>query len=379
MGRQLLGISAVVLGGCVLEPVELDGRACPCVSGWVCDPSTETCRRSAQETSGGVGSSGTTGSEPPASTSAADPTTTASAESSTGTPPGRFDVQAFSADWSTPESIHWTWDVVGEEGDFLAWELRVATDQAGLDAGEGVMVFDDSTNPELGRFVLKNTAGVDPVVAAVTRGLTPSTEYVARLLVYDTAGGVSQSPNVAIRRTTEPPTQSVVLFADDPWSAGYPLPGCMERTDVAPFEGSHHQEVQIWCDGAGDPSCTLLEETSAECWENLRFEEMGESLSGLGGGDLADAFLEFSLAVIAPEGVEGHGWWSSAGVRIDGMPREYKPLTFPADGTYHRFQVPLTQMNITLDDLAGPLGGPRVGSRWQHGTVLRLDEVRVRW
>jgi hypothetical protein len=33
----------LVLAGCVLDPIDLDGRACPCIEGWVCDESTDRC------------------------------------------------------------------------------------------------------------------------------------------------------------------------------------------------------------------------------------------------------------------------------------------------------------------------------------------------
>jgi hypothetical protein len=369
----LLGL---LLGGCVLEPVDLDGKACPCASGWVCDPDTQTCRAGAVDPASSTGGSSglaetSTGGNP--SSTSADPGT-----STTGAIPGRFDVVSFSADWSTPESIHWTWEVEGDEADFHAWEIHVAADEAGLDTSP--QVYDGDTNPELGRFVLKNTAGVDPVVASLTRGLEPSTEYVARLFVFDTSGGVSQSSNLAVRRTSDAPTQSLLLFDDEPIPAGsYPLPECLQRSEMAPAEGSHHLSASLWCDAEAGAVCEQPLQPGVECWENLRLESLQLSLDGLGGGDLSDAFLEFSLAIDVPDGVEGHGWWGSAGVRIGEGTREYSPLTYPADGAYHRFQVPLTQMGIGLDELGETLQGPRLGSQWQHGSTLRLDAVYVRW
>jgi len=37
MSRRLLVLLAVLLGGCVVEELDLEGRACPCVSGWRCE------------------------------------------------------------------------------------------------------------------------------------------------------------------------------------------------------------------------------------------------------------------------------------------------------------------------------------------------------
>lgn len=35
----------LLVGGCSFEDVDLTGRECPCIDGWVCDPTTSTCRR----------------------------------------------------------------------------------------------------------------------------------------------------------------------------------------------------------------------------------------------------------------------------------------------------------------------------------------------
>ncbi len=350
----------LVLGGCVLPSVELDGKACPCEPGWTCDASTQTCR---------------------AAVDSADPESDAtSGEPGTGAPQTpRFDILSFSADWSTPESIHWTWEVEGADEDFHAWALWLATDEAALDDEAEVLVFDGRSNPELDRFVLKNTQGIDPVVATLTRGLRPNTPYFARLFVFDTAGDRWQSPNVAVRSTTLQPNAERVLFDEEPLNGGaYPNPVCFQRTDAAPLAGSHHYSLALRCDSDGDQTCEAGDPDVAECWENLRLENLGIGLDDLGGGDFTDAFLEFHLAIDTDD-PEGHGWWSSAGLAIDETIFGVAPLTFPADGTYHRFQIPLTQMGITLDAIADPIHSVRIGSQWQYGTTLRLDAVRVRW
>ena len=368
-----------LLLGCVLQPVDLDGKACPCASGWVCDEATQTCRGASMGTTGfaSTGPASTSTGEPLASTS--DGSSSGSSVDTSGDgPTARFEVLAFSADWSTPESIHWTWDVSGEEADFHAWEVWVAADESALTNGAGVQVFDGATNPELDRFVLKNTEGVDPVVGTLTRGLAPGTDYFAKLIVFDTSGGRSESPNVAVRTTTVAPTEAVVVFADDPLAGGaYPLPVCFTRSDVAPYAGTHGFAVELGCTAA-DATCERPDPAVAECWENLRLQQMSIPLTGLGGGDLTDAFLEFHLAIDAPDATEGHGWWSMAGIHIEGQNFAYAPLTIPATAQYERFQVPLAVLGVTLDDL-GSLTRFYVGSTWQNGADLRVDEVRIRW
>jgi len=44
--RVLVLAVGLVAGGCVVPDVDLAGRPCPCVTGWVCDEDTNTCLRS---------------------------------------------------------------------------------------------------------------------------------------------------------------------------------------------------------------------------------------------------------------------------------------------------------------------------------------------
>lgn len=379
------GVGIVVMSmlgaGCVLPAVDLEGKACPCAPGWVCDEASQTCRSSSSTSSSSGPADGSTSSAAGATTEIA-PASSSSEGSTTGPGPipGRFEVRSFSADWSTPESIHWTWDVIGDESDFFAWTLWLATDEAALGSGEAVLVFDGSTNPELDRYVLQNTEGVDPVVATLTRDLEPGTDYFAKLLVLDTSGGRSESPNIAVRSTTAQPTEQTPLFVDEPLPSGaYPLPACLSRTDVAPHGGTHHLELDVQCDELAEFTCSMGDPRVVECWENLRLQNMSVPLTGLGGGELADAFIEFHLSIEHGRSAEAHGWWSMAGIHLDDQGFSFAPLTVPATGRYERFQIPLTVLGVDVENLSMPLTRVFVGSQWQGGAVLRIDDVRVRW
>jgi|GEM_PF-1330223 len=388
---QWVGLLGLV-NGCVLPAIDLEGKACPCAEGWVCDEATQTCRMGTAESGGGTtgiqgsGSSASTGvgATTDASTTTAPGSSSDGSETTGGPIPGRFEVLSFSADWSTPESIHWTWDVAGDEADFRGWVLWLATDEAALESGDGVLVFDGETNPELDRFTLKNTKGVDRVVASLTRGLEPGTDYYAKLVVLDTAGGRSESPNVAVRSTTDAPTEDIVLFDEEQLSGGaYPLPTCFGFSDEEPYAGSSHYQLDLLCHvgemGMPEQTCDTPDPRVVECWENLRLQEFSVPLTGLSGGDLADAFLEFHISVDPGEAVDGHGWWSSAGVQIGGQGFGFWPLTIPATREYERFQIPLSVLGVTLDDLASPADRVYAGSVWQNGSTLRFDEARIRW
>ncbi len=303
-------------------------------------------------------------------------TSEGSASGGTQTP---FEVVAFSADWSTPSSVHWIWELAGDEADFRAYEVWVATSPEALEQGD-VVIFDRTVNPELGRYSLANTSGVDLVVGTISDGLQPSTEYYGQLHVLDTAGGQTVSSNVAVRPTTAEPTSSRTLFADDdPFSAGFGLPECMQRTDVAPSEGTHHFELLVACSAQEMSVCEEVTEPAAECFENLRLQNLELPEANIGGGDFADAFLELDVAIVPPDDSPAHGWWGDISIQHGAGWPGAQGITLRADGAYRRYQIPLSQMGLTPETFDGFVGGVRVGSQWRHGSVVRFDEVRLRW
>jgi len=365
--QALLGLTFVA--GCTVPNIDLEGRPCPCLGGWQCEAETQTCVR---EASADATSTSTSTSR--------ETTTDTGAESSTGTAPlGAFEIETFSADWSTPQSMHWTWELRGAEEDFRAYELWVATSADALEQGD-VVVFDRDVNPELGRFSLANTNGVDLVVGTITDGLQPGTEYYGQLHVLDTAGGRTVSPNVAVRPTTAEPTSSLLIFADeDPFPPGFALPGCFGRSDAAPSEGTHHFEFLVECAADGMPVCEPASDPAPECFENLRLQGLERPVADIGGGDFADAFLEVDVAIVPPDDNPAHGWWADISIQGSrGWPGLHG-VTLRADGEYRRYQIPLGQMGLTAEAFDGVVQGVRVGSQWTRGAVVRLDEVTLRW
>ncbi|MBL4683381.1 MAG: hypothetical protein JKY37_02235, partial [Nannocystaceae bacterium] len=334
---------AVAALGCVVPDVDLAGKSCPCVEGWFCDASTQLCRSSTEpdpEGSGEGSSEGTDGEQ-------------------TG-PVVAFEIVEFSADWSTPESIHWTWQAEGSEAEFHAWELWIATSADAVDDESRATVFDGSINPELGRFTLANTSGISTVDRTITDLLQPSTEYFARLHVLDTAGGRTMSTNVAVRSTTAPPTDTLVIFADELPSPGYPVPAmCLALSDTAPLLGTErHLALDVQCDAAGEAVCAEEAQPAPECWENLRLQDLALTTNGLAGGDFADAFVELHVAIDAPGESPGHGWWSDIGIRrSDKTWTGHNGITLRADGEYRRYQIPLSQLRLDPEQFDGIVDG----------------------
>lgn len=348
--------------GCTVPAVDLDGRPCPCVDGWICDAVSQTCERDDEEGSTGVIGTGRT----------------SDGDSSSGTAPS-LEVVELSADWSTPRSIHWRWEVDGDEASFHAYEIWIATAAEDLEDASTATVFDGTVNPELDRFSLVNTMDVDFVRGTITDGLEPNTEYFARLRVLDTAGGSSLSPNVAVRSTAAPPNDELVVFSDaDPVPPGDTLPACMERTDTAPLLGTHHYELTVRCSEGGVSICTDDPAAAVECYENLRVQGLDLPVPNIGGGDFADAFLEVSVAVDPPDDNLAHGWWSDFSVQAGEQWTGLRGVTIRADGAYRLYQIPLTQLGLDVDTFTG-VQGFRVGSMWRHAARVRFDEIRLRW
>lgn len=345
----------VVATACTVASVDLDDKRCPCADGWVCNTAIDRCRAVA-------GAS----------------TDTAAETTSSG---GSFAIEAFAADWSTPHGIHWHWEVAGVADDFHAYELWISDDAAALDDPDAAVIFDATRNPELGRFELRNTNDLELVQATITDGLQPGTEYFARLHVLDTAGGRSSSDNVAVRSTTAAPVNSVMILGDDdPFTPDNLRPTCIVRSDAAPFgDTTHHFALTHHCTADGEAACDEAQSPAPECWENLRLENLSIDIGQLDAGDFTDAFLELAIAVDAPPGTVGHGWWSTIGVGSGEMTRSFSPLTIRADGEYRVVQVPLLQMGIDHAELGGVVTGARVGSTWHTGSVIRVDEIRIRW
>lgn len=358
MGRRGIG-AALGLGlagspsGCTVDSLDLSGRPCPCLPDWECNPDTQTCERAGDDDSGdGASGDGASDVAP-------------------------FDGIELSADWSTPTAIHWAWTLTGDAADFHAYELWVATSASALDGGTDVRVFDGATNPELSRWILNNTNDPEPVLGTITDGLEPGVEYFARLFVLDTAGGRTPSDNVAVRATMMTPVSDYLVYGDEPTGNGN-LPWCMTRTDTAPAAGSTHHYAHVMqcdpdngsgCEGGGAP----------ECWENLRLHNIeGPSLT-LGDGEFAGAFLEAYVAIDGAA-ADAHGWWSEIGIQSAGDSwHNYKGMTLRADGTYRRYEIPLTQLGLTADTFDGTVTGFRVGSTFPDATTVRFDEVRIRW
>jgi hypothetical protein len=161
----------------------------------------------------------------------------------------------------------------------------VAASEADALSGAGsAQVWTSKENPELGRYFLPRTDGVEPVHATTTDLLTPNTEYFARLLAVDTGGQTSAS-GVAAARTTDPPVGALVVFADAD-TMGSSQPSTFALSTSQPYRGGACYLYTSDC-----PSGESI------CWENLRRQGLGIDLTPVTSGDyVATAYLELAVA-----------------------------------------------------------------------------------
>lgn len=276
------------------------------------------------------------------------------------------------ASWATPNSIRWDWDAEGEADELLAFELVVGPSEADvLDRSEATRTWSEADNPELGRFLLPRTGGEDPVVFTVSDELEPDTIHYAQLFATDTAGNRTAS-NVAAGRTTPSPIGEIVIMADDD-TPGLSIPPEFALVQEGAFAGT---SAYRWAAMCGD---------APECWENLRRQEFTIDLSAVTEGTYATtAFFEVALAVENGS----TSWWCDLWLWYDPTTSDriahYDGWTARADGSYRVLQVPLRAFEIgtepvTHAELANGLFGFNVGCSWHDGSIVRVDELRIRW
>lgn len=337
---------ALTAAACTIDDIDLRGRSCPCAEGWTCDVTTNRC---VEQT---VGFSDA----------------------------GAIDVVSFTAEWATPNAIRWRWELSGRSEDFFAFQLALGTSHEEVAARSGLVTGAD--NPELDRFELPRTSGVDPVVSTITYDLEPDTDYFAQLIVIDTASAESTSPNVANEHTADSPVASIDIMLDAAPLPGRTQPSCMmlsSESSAGPqaYAYSHHCAA----DGTASMVCQPVAPSAPLCWENVFLEDMQIAVAPesfpLGAFD--EAYLEVAVRVDDSQ----HAWWSTAGLRpIGGTElRSINGITYRANGAYRVHQFKLTELGITYDEIvqAGGLQTFYIGSAWSDGATVRFDEVRIRW
>ncbi len=287
------------------------------------------------------------------------------------------------AEWTTPESIQWRWQVEGDEGDLDHYEVLLGPSaEAVCYRRDTVRVITPDESPELGELSFRMTSVVNLVDHTITDGLDPSTPYHARLIAIDTAGRRSVS-QIAGDSTRAPASSSFPIFTDqldDGWYAR----GFTRRVDGS---GSGYLEMTQSCpDGAAD------------CWTNAglqndsspQISDARGTLLTLGNFENA-AFLELTLTT--ESGVRARYGEVKMAFGEECNLFFLSPFAMRADSQPHKVQVPLrvlvdlracrdetpNELPLTHEEASRGVAAVTIGASWDQGSVVRLDDVRVRW
>jgi hypothetical protein len=420
-GPLLLAVWAVLGGdGCRFDAVDYQGKSCPCPGGWVCDESVAQCVRAgalggagagagvAGTTSGVAGTSGqggATGEGGAAGGGAAGEAGVGGSAGTTGASGMAGAIETggqggggmagaagagagaagaagavlcvprvvptnFRVAWATPNAIRWAWDSAGTIDDFGSYRLVVGATEEAVVTEVGATIFTAQENPELGKFNLVHTAGIDPVEATITDGLSPHTTYFGKLVAIDN-GGCAATSSILEATTQQPPLQAITMFEDVKLTPGYFLPESMV--------------IEPAC-ASGSPCLVYTADcgTEAICYENLRVNHAidAATLSAkLSAGDFVNlAYLEVRLATDTPISSD----WSGFRVKSGSTTYELAPVPVRGGGGFHTYQIPLRALRsgdtLTYAVLAGAgLNEAGVGGSWVQGSHVWVDDVFIRW
>lgn len=240
-------------------------------------------------------------------------------------------------EWATPNSIAWSWIPPENASDFGFYELHVATSRSDLELGRDVKIYNVATNPSLGFYDRPRQGELKPVDYVVTIGHESSTLYFGKLLAF--SGSSCATPTNVAGITTGP----------EPDLAGGPIDVFNETKDFnyswpeCVVSLNDHATYTPYCqEMGGSATCEPLADTSkAEktCWENVRIGN--DSLDfGLLKGHFDNAFVEFELSI----GKGSHSYYASAIIETE-IHFRLVPITYIADGAYHRYQFKLSSMS----------------------------------
>lgn len=320
--RSVVALVSLCFAGCVVEPVDLTDKRCPCAAPATCDEATQRC----------VG--GPDGCDPLVS------------------------VNDFSARWATAHDIWFDWTPVGEREDFVSYAIEIVADTPDF---SNATVVDADANPELGGYVLPRTGGADNVVThTAVRGLERSTLYHARLVVTDRSSCVYRSAPAAIRTTMEGPEPVPIYTGPRPPPPAFPIPDDLDVVDDGMGgECTEHRPLD-------DDECVMSEE--GVCSQNIRWSGLEVDASDISEGELSElAYLEIVLTTdVNVPSFYSRFWLQTSGGGI----YRVEPFTIPAGLERATLEVPVDQLvdgDRALDHAtlqAETISEVNVGGQW---------------
>lgn len=334
----LAGVAAMAaIATCAIE-VPLEGKACPCVEGYLCDEVENECLAESCAVS----------------------------------------ASRISVRWQTPHSLAFDIRGVGEAARFLRYELVVAESKRDVESRAGTArVITSAEHVELDAF-----SGGGALV--VVDGLAADTTYFAELVAVDSDECASRSSVLAAETSAEPANDPIVIYdaADQTtWPALQPgAAGLM--SGVVEYVLAEDECCIDVCGDEPDVGARSF------CGQPLKLDRTVLLGATSGQANLVradtfeDAYLEIELLYDSPfAAVYGTVWLSPqdgpAEFRFDG-------LTFAPTTGFATIEVPLrflAQSGVALEHAvlaSGPIDQFAIGGQWHRDATLRLRAVRVR-
>lgn len=280
--------------------------------------------------------------------------------------PAALHAAGLSADWTTPNTIRWSWDYAGTDEPLETFVLVVGTSETMVRERRTEAIY---FGPEQARELSKVT-GEHRREWSVAYGLEPDTEYFAQLVAVQPNDCTSGS-NVA-SATTSLPENEFVIFSEDA-TEGYSIPDGVNLSNRVPYQGDFHYEWEASCDG------------EESCYEIVRRQDLGLK-ADIPEAAFGGALLEF--AVLNEGSAVGQFEQVRFQFRVGGESALWSRndfVTTAPSNDYRIVQVPLNQFfsggaPMTWDDLtAGEIYEFGIGNTWSAGTMVSFDEVRIRY
>jgi hypothetical protein len=355
MSRLVLAVVVVSSVGCTVD-VSIEGKQCPCVDGFVCDPALDQCVRQTCEP--------------------------------------KVTVADFEAAWATSNTIRWTWTPQGEPDDLLRYELRLAETRQAL-ATSDARIYSADDNPELAGYLVPIVGGV--VDATWSDDLEPGMSYVAQLRAVDDEL-CEYGSDVAAEATLPALPSTITLFRDELPPDAELAPAAITVTPDGSGSGAHLAYSAL-TDDECNPDVPDPEDVRAVCGQPLRLRRLDRSIvrdpgqpagGGLEESSLASAFLEMKVSNVAPvDSYYSVMWLRFGDCFSEDLLFRWDGFAFRSDDAYVTLQVPLRILEngdgpLTFDPIdtngsGQTLCGVAIGAGWHKTSEVRVDDIVIRY
>lgn len=358
----LLVAPLAVVASCGVGDLDLTGKQCPCVGGYVCDLPTNTCVFGLN-VEGGV-----------LSDSAAPDDAFAQPESN---PSALIGVTGLVAAWRTPNVVRWEWRVTGKAADWRSYTIVVASSPADITNGTG-QVLGKIDQPELAAFDARSGKLAGPVVIWTATSAKPNTTRYARVEVKDVKGQSNFSA-IVIATTPAAATSFKTIFDGNTARSSRPV----GQFDFVAGQNAHIFHTDC---GAGPSPC-------AETAELFDLQIDLNKSGAFSQADFDKAFLDVKIdgnvaagsldSTVALEPGSGtctgldcryaYKGWTQSTAPASSLTVLQVPLSKMVDGNGAAMQfATLQQKSFLIAVLA-------FSGTWKQNNALRLLDARIRW